>query len=75
MRHPDARTALGIGLLMVMAAIRERIILIDAPQAATLTVTDHAFVQELKQALLAYLTTSPQSQRATPLDMPKEVCR
>lgn len=71
----DASTAVDIGFLMVMAAIRERIILVDAPQAATLTVSDDAFTQELKQALLAYLTTPPHAQKVTRRNAGKEVSK
>lgn len=73
MRGSDASTAVDIGFLMVMAAIRERIILIDAPQAATLTVSDDAFTQQLKRALLAYLTTPSHSQKATRANRSEEV--
>jgi AcrR family transcriptional regulator len=57
MNHPAERTAVEIGLLMVVSAIRERLILAGATHAATLSVSDEVFADELKHALLAYLTT------------------
>ena len=58
MNHPDAKTAVEVGLLMVVAALRERLILIGATQATTLSTSEVVFAAELKHALLSYLTTA-----------------
>ena len=50
--------AVEIGLLMVVAAIREKIILTGSTQASTLSVSQAVFGRELKMALLAYLASS-----------------
>lgn len=58
MSHPDEQTALEVGLLMVVTAIRERIVLAAGTHGATLSFSNEVFAEELKQALLAYLTTT-----------------
>lgn len=58
MSHPAERAALEVGLLMVVTAIRERIVLAAGTHGATLSVSNEVFAEELKQALLAYLTTT-----------------
>jgi hypothetical protein len=45
-----------VGLLMVVAAIRERVILTGATHSSTLTASTEVLAGELKRALLAYLT-------------------
>jgi AcrR family transcriptional regulator len=57
MNHPAEKTAVEVGLLMVVSAIRERVILAGATHAATLSVSSKVLADELKHALLAYLTT------------------
>lgn len=61
MDHPAPNTAVEVGLLMVVAALRERIVLIGATQATTLSMSTEVFAAELKHALLAYLTTARRS--------------
>jgi hypothetical protein len=53
-RHHDPPRAVEVGLLMVSAAIRERLVL-GATQAATLNVEAAVFARELSAAFLAYL--------------------
>ena len=57
----DKKIRLEVGLLMVSAAIRERMVLVGATQATTLSISDEDFASELKHAFLAYLI-SPQGQ-------------
>jgi AcrR family transcriptional regulator len=45
-----------VGLLMVVAAIRERVVLAGATHASTLSTSSEVLAAELKRALLAYLT-------------------
>ena len=54
--HPAGTTAVEVGLLMVVAAIRERVILTGATHSSTLTASTDVLAEELKRALLAYLT-------------------
>lgn len=63
MSPPAGKTSLEIGLLMIVAAIRERIVWAGATQAATLSASNDLFAEELKHALLAYLTTPRGSSR------------
>jgi AcrR family transcriptional regulator len=58
MRRDDEQTAVDIGLLMVGAAIRERIVLVGAPQASALSLSDEDFSRQLAAALHACLTAS-----------------
>ena len=53
-RHHDPPRAVEVGLLMVSAAIRERLVL-GATQAATLNIEASVFARELTAAFLAYL--------------------
>lgn len=55
LQFSDKKIRLEVGLLMVSAAIRERLILVGATQATTLSISDEDFASELKHALLAYL--------------------
>ncbi len=55
-KHPDPDTALSVGLLMITAAVRERFVMIKAPQADTLTLSEESFIAELKRSLLLNLT-------------------
>jgi len=55
-RHPSARTAVEVGLLMVVASLRERIVLTGATHSSTLSLDDKRLIKELEAALLAYLT-------------------
>lgn len=58
MSHPAEETAMEVGLLMVVAAIRERIVMAAATHGATLSVSNEVLAEELKRALLAYLKTA-----------------
>ncbi len=58
MSHHAEETATEVGLLMVVAAIRERIILAASTHGATLSVSNEVLAEELKRALLAYLKTA-----------------
>ncbi len=62
-KHPDPETALSVGLLMVTAAVRERLIMIRATQADTLKISEDLFVAELKRTLLLSLTTTDKHKR------------
>jgi AcrR family transcriptional regulator len=54
-RHSDPQTALSLGLLMMAATIRERIVLAGAVQASTLSIPDERFGAELCGAFVSYL--------------------
>jgi AcrR family transcriptional regulator len=58
-RHPDPRKRVEVGLLMVVAAVRERMVFSEAPHADTVTVPDHELEEELSHALYVYLTSDP----------------
>ena len=57
MKHPDEKNAVQVGLLMVVAALRERLVLIGATHSTALSTSNAILIGELKHALLAYLTT------------------
>lgn len=54
--RPAERIAVQVGLLMVVAAIRERIVLTGATHSSTLSLSSDALSAELKRALIAYLS-------------------
>jgi len=54
-RHSDPHAALSLGLLMMAATIRERIVLVGAVQASTLSFPDERFAAELCGAFVSYL--------------------
>ncbi len=53
--HPQPRLALEVGLHMVMATIRERVVLGGTPQVVALSLTDEQLTTELADALYRYL--------------------
>ena len=55
--HPYPERAARLGLLMVMAAIRECVVLAGATQAANLDIGPKTLSRELVAALMAYLTS------------------
>lgn len=57
--HPRPERAVEVGLLMVTAAIRERLVLGGPTQAAILAIERDDLGRELAAALLAYLSTPP----------------
>ena len=59
--HPYPEQAVRLGLLMVMAAIRERVVLAGPTQAANLDIGPEVLSRELITALTAYLTSPPLS--------------
>ncbi len=56
-KHPEPTTAVEIGLLMVVAASRERLVMTGATHSSSLSFSNDVFVDELERSLLAYLTT------------------
>lgn len=58
MSHPDPHTAVQIGLLMVVSASRERLVMTGATHSSALSFSNEVFVDELKRSLLAYLTAA-----------------
>jgi AcrR family transcriptional regulator len=58
MRHFEEEVTVEIGLLMVVAAIRERVVMVGATHSETLSVSHEVFASELKRALLAYLNAA-----------------
>lgn len=54
-QHPSARTAVEIGLLMVVTSLRERIVLAGATHSSSLSISNKRLVRELERALLSYL--------------------
>jgi len=64
--NPAAETAVQVGLLMVVAAIRERLVLTGASHSSTLSVPSDVLSRELKRALLAYLDQPPRRTSRTP---------
>lgn len=60
-RHPDPDRAIQVGLLFTLAACRDKILFSEAPQPASVNVTDRQLADELARALHAYLTTHPDS--------------
>jgi AcrR family transcriptional regulator len=62
-RHPSATTAVEVGLLMVVTSLRERIVLTGATHSTTLSLDNKRLIEELKRALLAYLTAGTEAGR------------
>jgi pimeloyl-ACP methyl ester carboxylesterase/AcrR family transcriptional regulator len=60
--HPEPRRAVQVGLLFVLAACRDKILFGEAPQPASVRVSDEQLSAELAHALYAYLTTSPRGE-------------
>src|SRR5262245_51000996 len=58
-RHPDPELAVRLGLFMVGAACREKILFGGASHAAATEVSDHKLIAELAHALVAYLRVTP----------------
>jgi AcrR family transcriptional regulator len=56
--HPRPGRAVEVGLLMVAAAVRERVAFVGATQASTLQVDLDVFSDELSRALFAYLRST-----------------
>jgi AcrR family transcriptional regulator len=57
--HPDPELAVRIGLFMVGAACREKILFGGASHAAATEVSDQKLIAELTHALVAYLRQTP----------------
>ncbi len=53
--HSNPATAIEVGLLMIVAAIRERVVLVGATQASTMKLSHEELSLELQLALLSYL--------------------
>jgi AcrR family transcriptional regulator len=53
--HPDPETAVDVGLYLVAATSRERVLFDDAPHASAVAIADATLERELTRALLAYL--------------------
>lgn len=52
--HSNPATAIEVGLLMVVAAIRERVVLVGATQASTMKLSHKELSLELQLALISY---------------------
>jgi len=61
--HPRPDQAVEVGLLMVAAAVRERVAFVGATQASTLQVDLDVFSDELSRALFAYLSSTDSNER------------
>jgi AcrR family transcriptional regulator len=57
--HPQPDRAVPAGLLMVLAACRDKILFAEAPHPASVPLDDAQLATELARALYAYLTTKP----------------
>lgn len=58
-RHPDPERAVAAGILMVLAACRDKILFAEAPHPASVPLDDEQLATELARALYAYLITPP----------------
>ena len=57
-RHPSPEIAVHLGLFMVVATCRDKILFGDSPHSAAVRIGDKRLVTELSRALYAYLTLS-----------------
>lgn len=58
-RHPEPERAVPAGLLLVLAACRDKILFAEAPHPTSVALDDDQLAKELARALYAYLTTKP----------------
>jgi AcrR family transcriptional regulator len=58
-RHPDPELAVPAGILMVLAACRDKVLFAEAPHPASVPLDDEQLATELARSLYAYLTTPP----------------
>lgn len=58
-KHPDPERAVAAGILMVLAACRDKILFAEAPHPASVPLDDEQLATELARALYAYLATPP----------------
>ena len=56
-RHPEPARAVPAGILMVLAACRDKILFAEAPHPSSVRLSDDELARELARALFAYLTT------------------
>lgn len=58
-RHPDPERAVPAGILMVLAACRDKVLFAEAPHPASVVLNDDELADELARALYAYLAHPP----------------